>query len=158
MVFPLPTTCLSFSQRSGGGPAGLELVDDAHGLVDGDREADVLRVVVWLEVATAVLMPITWPAALTSGPPEFPELMEAAVRTTVVVGVGDGSSPRVTTPPAEPATRATPRNAAAIRHGLRRRGGGGGGGVVCSGGVQLGGAPGAHDSGSSAAGGSSTED
>jgi hypothetical protein len=29
--------------------------------------------------ATAVLSPTTWPAALTSGPPELPELIEASV-------------------------------------------------------------------------------
>ena len=29
--------------------------------------------------ATAVLIPITWPAALTSGPPELPELIAASV-------------------------------------------------------------------------------
>ena len=32
-----------------------------------------------LLAATAVLMPTTWPAALTSGPPELPELIAASV-------------------------------------------------------------------------------
>ena len=33
----------------------------------------------WASVETAVLMPMTWPALLTSGPPELPGLMAASV-------------------------------------------------------------------------------
>jgi hypothetical protein len=32
-----------------------------------------------LDVATMVLIPITWPEAFTRGPPELPELMAASV-------------------------------------------------------------------------------
>ncbi len=105
----------------------------------------------WMLTTAGSTLATTW--ATSSESPASCE--DEAVCTTVVLEVGDGSSSRVTTPPAEPATRATPRNAAAIRHGLRRRGGGGG--VVCSGGVQAGGGPGAQGS-ASGAGGSSTAD
>ena len=33
----------------------------------------------WASWLTAVLMPMTWPALLTSGPPELPGLMAASV-------------------------------------------------------------------------------
>ena len=44
--------------------------------------------------ATAVLMPITWPAAFTSGPPELPELIAASVWISPVSGLDSVSIER----------------------------------------------------------------
>ena len=65
------------------GACWLSTAQRAHHLassVDRDGEADVRRAARLPPLeATAVLMPTTSPAALTSGPPELPELMAASV-------------------------------------------------------------------------------
>ena len=68
-------------------PVALQLRDDALDRVGRDREADadVAGLAAELERfgdSICELTPITWPAALNSGPPELPGLIAASVWMT----------------------------------------------------------------------------
>ena len=57
----------------------LELEDDLLGQVGGDGEADADVPPLVRAVRMLLLMPMTSPFRLTSGPPELPRLMAASV-------------------------------------------------------------------------------
>ena len=70
----------------------LELRDDVPHRVDRNRKADagVLLERAPPQFATAELTPITWPWALSSGPPELPWFRSASVWITRSIGLPSG--------------------------------------------------------------------